>query len=99
MFYFDVFSLFRERGLPKHNKDSFIRNVKNSNAEDGVHLTTKGNRYIARKVFNFLKENFLIKKNMKIICFGDSLTYGAFLDGKGTSSGSTYSSFLFEKLN
>jgi lysophospholipase L1-like esterase len=62
--------------------------------EDGLHPTRDGYRLIAQEVYRYLKQHQLLKKNRRIICFGDSITYGAFMDGKGTAEGDTYPAFL-----
>lgn len=73
----DVYSKFAQMNLPQHNEDMFIRNMKNSNHKDGVHLTIIGYKLLATTVFEELKNRKLLKKNQKIICFGDSLTNGS----------------------
>lgn len=91
----DVFLEFQKRGLPKHNQDEFIRNVYNSNAEDGVHLTPKGYTLLSSLLFeHLLNNNYLNKKDLKIICFGDSITKGVHVEGSGTSLGETYPATL-----
>ncbi|MDO6738206.1 GDSL-type esterase/lipase family protein [Wenyingzhuangia sp. 2_MG-2023] len=93
----DVFSEFEKRGLPKHNQDEFIRNLYNSGSEDGVHLTPKGYILLSSLLFEYLlNNNYLDKKNLKIICFGDSITKGVHVEGSGTSLGETYSAVLLD---
>lgn len=56
------------------DKESLIKNKDNSNKEDGIHPTSNGYRFIALSVFEFIKWNNL--PTDKIVCFGDSITYG-----------------------
>jgi len=74
--YLDLYQLFSEMNLPKHNEDLFFKNLKNSDTRDGVHPTDLGYQFIGTSVFYFLKENNLLTTNVKIICFGDSITRG-----------------------
>ncbi len=90
----DLFQSFQQIGIPRHNTDSLIQNENNSGARDGVHPTGRGYEKIGAEVFKVLLEEKKIKKGMKIICFGDSITYGARVAGQGTASGETYPSYL-----
>ena len=94
----DNYSVFKAKGLPQHNQDNYIRNLKNSNKEDGVHLKPIGYKLIAENVFDYLKTNNLLDKYNHIICFGDSLTKGSGASGAGTISGENYPSFLYRML-
>lgn len=76
-------------GGASEKKESLIRNRANSNSEDGIHLTPEGYRLMAKTIFQFLKEHGL-NRQAKIVCFGDSLTYGAAMQGAGTAEGDTY---------
>jgi len=75
-FYGDNYSVFKAKHLPIHNEDAYIRNQKNSNYKDGVHLKPIGYKLIAENVFECLQTNHLLNKYGNIICFGDSLTKG-----------------------
>ncbi len=98
LLFVDIFNQFNKMGIPKHNKDNIIRNVLNSGAHDGVHPTPYGYEIIAQEIFNKLVSDGKIKKGIKIICFGDSITFGANVSGKGTASGETYPAYLKEKI-
>lgn len=98
VFFLNIFERFRILNLPKHNEDLFFRNEKNSGAKDGVHPTTLGYHFIAANVFQFLKDNKLLKAEIKIVCFGDSITYGAGSKGGGLVTGQNYPSFLSLKI-
>ena len=97
-FYVDNYNVFKAKGLPVHNKDEYIRNQKNSNVKDGVHLKPKGYKLIAQNVYAYLKANKLLDKYNYIICFGDSLTKGSGAEGAGTITGENYPSFLYAML-
>jgi lysophospholipase L1-like esterase len=91
VYYYDLNSEFKALNLPQHNRDVFIKNLKNSGKGDGVHPTSLGYRFIAQNVYYFLKENGLLKPRQKIICFGDSIT-------KGGKDGANYPSYLSELI-
>lgn len=88
--FIDSYNFFTSLGIPRHNEDDILCNVKNSGLRDGVHFTKKGNALLARLIFEKLIEKYSSPDKLKIICFGDSLTYGAYMDGKGTATGNTY---------
>ena len=96
--FIDIFNEFKKMGIPAHNKDSLIRNEVNCGAPDGVHPTPQGYRVIAQQIFKNLVCNGKIKKNIKIVCIGDSITLGAHVTGEGTVSGETYPAFLKELI-
>ena len=95
----DIFTHFSELGIPSHNQDNIIRNVYNSGSSDGVHPTPMGYHLIALEIFNVLVKNGKIKKQTKIVCFGDSITFGAHVKGEGTASGETYPALLSELIS
>lgn len=99
LYYIDINSKFKYQNLPSHNLDNYIRNEKNSNARDGVHPTSLGYALIAETIFDFLTEHDLLNKKIRIVCFGDSITYGHGVEGKGTSNGKTYPAILKMKIN
>ena len=88
--FLDINGTFRDLSLPRHNSDELIQNEKNSGRRDGVHLTGKGYSFIAEQIFGYLNKTGSLKQGMKIVCFGDSLTYGSNVKGSGTSTGVTY---------
>lgn len=90
--FIDLYQACKEMGIPKHNEDLFFKNQKNSRRRDGVHLTVLGYHFIGELVFSFLKENQLLSKKQKIICFGDSITRG------GGSKGGAYPTILAERI-
>ena len=64
---------------------------------DGVHPTAIGDKDMATAIFNYMSTKKITAG--KIVCFGDSITYGAYLKGQGTSSGDTYPAVLQAYLN
>lgn len=60
-----------------------IRNRANCKTEDGVHPTPKGYKLIAKAVYDAIKKNKLSTK--KVICIGDSITYGVHVKKQGTA--------------
>lgn len=98
VYFVDLFGEFIAMNLPQHNEDPYIQNPKNSGLKDGVHMTDKGYKLIAETIFKALTENELLHEGMKIICFGDSLTYGVRVEGAGTSAGQTYPAYLLSMI-
>ncbi|MEQ9220055.1 MAG: GDSL-type esterase/lipase family protein [Cyclobacteriaceae bacterium] len=90
-YFLDLYSCFVELGLPKYNHDLFIKNPKNSGKADGVHPTALGYHFIATNIFEFLKGKQLLDTYKKIVCFGDSITYGG-------GSDQSYPEFLAKQL-
>ena len=92
--FIDSHHFFKSLGIPRHNQDDIIQNENNSGRRDGVHLTRMGNVLLAGLIFEKLTEKYGRLDGLKIICFGDSLTFGPFLEGEGTSDGYTYPAVL-----
>lgn len=97
--YLDLFQVFQDLKLPKHNEDKYFRNEKNSGAKDGVHPTSLGYRFIAETVFECLKEKRILEEHLKIICFGDSITYGSGVKNGGTVEGENYPAVLLSLID
>ncbi len=91
----DTFSIFDGNiGL---DSDSLIRNPVNSGTSDGVHPTPIGYQLIADAIYNIIAED-VVSPTHKIICFGDSITYGYDVLGAGTATGETYPGQLYYKV-
>lgn len=78
---------------------SLFRNPANSGAEDGVHPTPTGYFRLADAIAKRIKaENWSPKR---ILCIGDSITFGAAVKGAGTASrdAETYPGRLSRMLN
>lgn len=95
--YLDINQVFSSYDSPSKAASSLIRNEKNSWMADGVHPTSRGYRVIAESVYAFLKNEG--KSYDKIICFGDSITFGAYSFGQGTNRGKTYPAVLRKLLS
>ncbi|MBE6380380.1 MAG: hypothetical protein E7047_05580 [Lentisphaerae bacterium] len=79
--------------------ESMILNPANSDRRDGMHFTAAGNRAVALAVYEKIRKYFSEKR--RIICWGDSLTYGVYMPGKGTADPAalTYPGILCKLLN
>lgn len=93
----DLRKLVLEHSTSLEDKDSLLRNMANSNVEDGVHLTAEGYREFAKLFEPVFKSK--IKHGDVVVCFGDSLTFGAGMKGAGTATGDTYPAHLSGILN
>lgn len=93
-YFIDINEIFKKNGSPNSDSDSLLINFLNSGKRDGVHPTKKGYQLVANSIFNLLKQEHLLKGKVKILCFGDSITYGAFMKGEGTAEGDTYPALL-----
>ncbi|HVI44803.1 MAG TPA: GDSL-type esterase/lipase family protein [Chitinophaga sp.] len=96
--FIDINNVFKQYSSPSRDAHSLVINSLNYGREDGVHPTKDGYRIIASQVFEYLQHHHLLKKNRKIVCFGDSITYGAFMAGAGTAEGDTYPAFLYDSI-
>jgi lysophospholipase L1-like esterase len=79
-YYLDINKAFKDAGTPNPTATSLINNVANNPGRpDGVHPTAKGMRFIATNLFNFIQANLPVTTtdNIKVVCFGDSITWGA----------------------
>jgi len=92
----DVFALFDAKGRVGTTPESWLRNPANSRAEDGVHPTAEGYKAIAEAVAKAIERHRLPHK--RVVCFGDSITYGAGVKGAGTATGHTYPACLARLL-
>lgn len=96
--FINLFQNLNKRGIPVHNKDLIIQNETNMQVPDGVHFTEQGNELLATLVMNKLAELQWISKTFRLVCFGDSLTFGVRMSGSGTSTGETYSAYLKNQI-
>lgn len=88
--FIDLHATFERLGSPNRDSCSLIINKTNYGVEDGVHPTRDGYKLIADTIFTYLKQKKLLTRKMKIICFGDSMTYGSYMKGEGTVEGDPY---------
>jgi lysophospholipase L1-like esterase len=92
--FIDINKVFREHAAANPGASSLIINEKNSGKKDGVHPTREGYYLIALEVHKLLQEKRLLKNSTRIVCIGDSITFGSFMEGAGTSHGNTYPAIL-----
>ena len=78
---------------------SLVMNPANSGRRDGMHMTREGCKVIAENVYKAIKENYPEAKT--VVCFGDSITYGVYMPGKGSANADagTYPGQLCKMLN
>ncbi|MBQ6599343.1 MAG: hypothetical protein IJH79_17480 [Lentisphaeria bacterium] len=93
----DFHAAVMQKGGASENAQSLIRNAANSKSNDGLHLTPDGARFLAETVADAL--DGIVRKDDRILCLGDSITYGASLVGAGTVTGQTYPAWLKTLLN
>ncbi len=98
LIFIPLYDEFVRYGTDYTSPESLLVNSKNSSVDDGVHPTANGYKIIGDYFYQKLKENKLLRRNMVIVCFGDSITYGAFMPGRGTSEGDTYPAVLLRNL-
>lgn len=94
--FLDINAIFRTHGTPNPTGSSLLRNEINSGRQDGVHPTPAGYELIAQSIFHYLKEKD--RHYDRIICFGDSITFGAYAKGEGSVRGETYPAVLKRML-
>lgn len=92
----DLNHIFTAIGEPADGETSLLRNQANSSSRDGVHPTRDGYRVIATAAFLAIES--LQKKPQRVLCFGDSITFGAGMQGAGTATGDTYPGMLARLL-
>lgn len=88
----DLYSIFCGVGLVGEDPASLLRNPRNSGVEDGVHPTPNGYRVMAAAIAAALRAHSLPLE--RVVCFGDSITFGSSVAGAGTSDGETYPACL-----
>ena len=78
-------------------KNSLMRVPANSSGNDGIHPNEAGYRLLAQGLYEIIKKhNYPVNG---IICTGDSITYGAHMQGQGSVLGDTYPAQLLKLLN
>src|SRR5699024_3265835 len=85
--FLDINAVFNAHHSPDRTASGLIRNEENARVKDGVHPTPEGYQVMAESIARFLKE--IDKSYPKIICFGDSITFGAYVKGEGSTKGET----------
>ena len=77
--------------------NSLFQNEANRGVSDGVHPTAIGYRVIATAVYSTI--HALNKPMKKVLCFGDSITFGYNVKGGGTTDGESYPALLQKMLS
>ncbi len=93
----DLHKLVMDHGGAREFRGCLIRNLTNSKSRDGVHLTERGYQLMAELFEPIFRGK--IKPGDVVVCMGDSITYGANVQGAGTSFGKTYPAWLWLVLN
>lgn len=93
----DIHHIYTAIGEPGDGANSLLKNTANSNSTDGVHPTLDGYRVIATAAFQKLQS--LENAPTRILCFGDSITFGAGMEGAGTAIGDSYPGLLAKLLD
>ncbi|MCF6175244.1 MAG: GDSL-type esterase/lipase family protein [Victivallaceae bacterium] len=93
----DLRALCNKYGGGDNVKQALIRVDANGGRGDGVHLNAKGCQKFAELFIPVFKGK--IKPGDVVVCFGDSITYGAHIKGGGTITGATYPAWLSLYLN
>ncbi len=93
----DVARNFEKNGNIGESAASYLRNPVNGQVEDGVHPVATGYRAIAQLLFDTLAANHI--SPVRLVCFGDSITFGAGGDKPGRMDGENYPAYLSKLLN
>ena len=93
----DLGEAIRRQGAAPDEARSVIRNQANSGSADGVHLTPAGYRLLASLYADLLADK--VRPGDVVLCFGDSITWGANVPGAGSVRGQTYPAWLWYLLN
>lgn len=93
-FLLDLEPLFLPYGID--GKASLLTNPANSPHRDGLHPNAAGYRLIASELAALIQNHRL--NATRIVCLGDSITYGVYCDRPGTSDGNSYPALLQQLL-
>jgi len=92
----DTHRIFQAIGNVGESAESLIRNEANTASRDGVHPTAQGYQVIATAAYQAILDHAL--PHDRVVCLGDSITYGAHVVGAGTAQGHTYPGQLLRLL-
>jgi lysophospholipase L1-like esterase len=88
----DLREIIEKNGGPVISEKGLIRCKKNGGGKDGVHLTAAAYALLGARAFAVIGGR--VKAGDTVVCFGDSLTFGAGVKGTGTVTGETYPAVL-----
>lgn len=88
----DMFDAFEKANQLK----TFLMNLNNSKRNDGVHPTREGYAFIAQSIYQKMHNEHMPLK--RIVCFGDSITFGYLVKGEGLETGDSYPAVLNRML-
>lgn len=76
--------------------NALLRCEANCGAKDGVHLTRAGYAVLGTAVAEALRPH--VRAGDRIVCYGDSLTFGVHVKGAGSTEGETYPAVVKQRL-
>ncbi len=88
----DLYRILSACGGSVETNECLFRNESNAGIADGVHPTEAGYQVIAAAVFQAIQT--VMPQAEKIVCFGDSITFGYEVEGRGTNTGDCYPGIL-----
>jgi lysophospholipase L1-like esterase len=88
----DLRQLVEKNGGSVISDTCLIRCEKNGGGKDGVHLTPAAYLLLGQRAFEVVGGR--VKGGDTVVCFGDSITFGAGVKGAGTVAGETYPAAL-----
>lgn len=88
----DMFAITAGAGLIGEDPRSWMVNPANGGKTDGVHPTSDGYRGIAAAIAAVVLMQQ--PRPQRIVCLGDSITFGQGVPGQGTATGETYPAWL-----
>lgn len=92
----DMFAITAGAGMIGADPRSWMVNPINGGKTDGVHPTSDGYRGIASAIASVVLT--LRPVPQRIVCLGDSITFGQGVPGEGTATGETYPAWLAQIL-
>ncbi len=93
----DINHILKACGGSGTEPDSLFMNVANADINDGVHPTANGYKVIGTAVYQAI--SITESAVTRIVCFGDSITYGYKMEGQGTVEGDPYPAVLNRMFN
>jgi lysophospholipase L1-like esterase len=92
----DIHAVLMGCGGSTTDRRSVFQNEGNSHIPDGVHPTANGYRIIGAVVFEAITA--MCPGTTRIVCFGDSITFGYRMRGAGGVTGDSYPAVLYRMM-